>query len=187
MTAMTLDQIAKALVVDGKGILAADESSPTIKKRFDSIKIESTEENRRDYREMLFRAPDAGNYISGVILFDETIRQSASPTAQALVKPSGGRRHHSRHQGRHGGQAPGRPSRTRRSPKGSDGLRDQAGRTTAKLGARASPSGARVYRTDIGEEHAQRRLASPPTPMPWPATPPWRRKPALCRSSSPRC
>jgi fructose-bisphosphate aldolase class I len=69
---------AEALVAPGKGILAADESSGTIKKRFDSIGVESTEENRRDYREMLFRAPGAGNYISGVILYDETIRQHAA-------------------------------------------------------------------------------------------------------------
>ena len=69
---------AQALVAPGKGILAADESSGTIKKRFDSIGVESTEDNRRDYREMLFRAPGAGNYISGVILYDETLRQNAA-------------------------------------------------------------------------------------------------------------
>jgi fructose-bisphosphate aldolase, class I len=74
----SLSDTANALVVDGKGILAADESSPTIKKRFDSIGVESTEDNRRDYRAMLFTAPEAGRYISGVILFDETIRQSAA-------------------------------------------------------------------------------------------------------------
>ncbi|WP_340115187.1 class I fructose-bisphosphate aldolase [Pelagibius sp. 7325] len=89
MTASALADTAKALVADGKGILAADESSPTIKKRFDSIKIESTEENRRDYRDMLFTAPDAGKYISGVILYDETIRQKAAdgtPLVKKLVK-----------------------------------------------------------------------------------------------------
>ncbi len=87
----TLSDIAKALVVDGKGILAADESSPTIKKRFDSIGVESTEDNRRDYREMLFTSPEAGRYISGVILFDETIRQSASDgTPLVDVLTSGG-------------------------------------------------------------------------------------------------
>ncbi|HEY7440623.1 MAG TPA: class I fructose-bisphosphate aldolase [Acidimicrobiia bacterium] len=73
-----LHETAKALVAPGKGILAADESSGTIKKRFDSIDVESTEANRRDYREMLFRAPGAGDCISGVILFDETIRQKAA-------------------------------------------------------------------------------------------------------------
>jgi fructose-bisphosphate aldolase class I len=66
---------ARAMVAPGKGILAADESSPTIKKRFDSIQVESTEENRRSYRQMLFTTQGAEEYISGVILFDETIRQ----------------------------------------------------------------------------------------------------------------
>jgi fructose-bisphosphate aldolase, class I len=70
-----LARIAKAMVVKNKGILAADESTSTIKKRFDGIKIESTEEHRRAYREMLFTAPGAADYISGVILYDETIRQ----------------------------------------------------------------------------------------------------------------
>ncbi|MEP9349315.1 class I fructose-bisphosphate aldolase [Xanthobacter sp. KR7-225] len=73
-----LDTIAQKMVADGKGILAADESSSTIKKRFDAIGVESTEENRRDYRELLFRSSEAmKKYISGVILFDETIRQKA--------------------------------------------------------------------------------------------------------------
>ena len=75
----TLAEIAQGMVAEGKGILAADESSGTIKKRFDSINVESTEDNRRDYREMLFRTSDAmTNYVSGVILFDETLRQKAA-------------------------------------------------------------------------------------------------------------
>src|SRR4051812_33828736 len=73
-----LHETAKALVAEGKGILAADESDGTIKKRFDSIDVESTEDNRRAYRELLFTADGADEYISGVILFDETIRQSSS-------------------------------------------------------------------------------------------------------------
>jgi fructose-bisphosphate aldolase class I len=73
-----LNAIARALVAEGKGILAADESDGTIRKRFDSIGVESTEENRRSYRELLFTAPGAEEHISGVILFDETIRQQAS-------------------------------------------------------------------------------------------------------------
>ncbi|MGB2875849.1 MAG: class I fructose-bisphosphate aldolase [Gaiellaceae bacterium] len=73
-----LHETAKALVAEGKGILAADESDRTIKKRFDSIGVESTEEHRRAYRELLFTAPGIEEYISGVILFDETIRQSSS-------------------------------------------------------------------------------------------------------------
>src|SRR5438046_1790544 len=73
-----LHETAKALVAEGKGILAADESDSTIKKRFDSIGLESTEDNRRAYRELLFSTEGAEEFISGVILFDETIRQSAS-------------------------------------------------------------------------------------------------------------
>jgi len=72
----SLVDIANAMVQKGKGILAADESTPTCKKRFDSINIESTEENRNKYRNMLFTADGIENYISGVILFDETLRQS---------------------------------------------------------------------------------------------------------------
>ena len=78
MVGQDLASIALAMVAPGKGILAADESSPTIKKRFDSIGAESTEDTRRTYREMLFTTADMADYISGVILFDETIRQSCS-------------------------------------------------------------------------------------------------------------
>ncbi len=74
---MTLEEIATYIVSDGKGILAADESNPTCGKRFDSIGVESTEKNRRDYREMLFRSEGMNGNIGGVILFDETFRQSA--------------------------------------------------------------------------------------------------------------
>jgi fructose-bisphosphate aldolase, class I len=73
-----LNETARALVAPGKGILAADESSGTIKKRFDSIGVDSTEENRRSYRDLLFTTEGAGDHISGVILFDETIRQSSA-------------------------------------------------------------------------------------------------------------
>jgi fructose-bisphosphate aldolase class I len=69
---------ARQLVAPGRGILAADESTGTIKKRLDTIGVESTEENRRAYRDMLLTTPGLGEHISGVILFDETIRQSAS-------------------------------------------------------------------------------------------------------------
>jgi fructose-bisphosphate aldolase class I len=78
MNLTELNKVATAMVTPGKGILAADESSGTIKKRFDAIGVESTEDNRRDYREMLFRAKDAmSQSISGVILYDETIWQDA--------------------------------------------------------------------------------------------------------------
>lgn len=77
MNQQELESVARTLVAAGKGILAADESFPTIKKRFDSINLDSTEENRRSYRELLFTTPDIEKFISGVILFDETIRQAA--------------------------------------------------------------------------------------------------------------
>src|SRR5215470_20006792 len=84
-----LEKIARAMVAPHKGILAADESSPTIKKRFDSIRIESTEESRRAYRELLFTTPGVEQFVSGVILYDETIRQKAvdgTPFAQLLER-----------------------------------------------------------------------------------------------------
>ena len=73
-----LESIARSLVVPGKGILAADESAPTIEKRFQAIQLPSTEENRRAYRDLLFTTPGISGFISGVILYDETIRQSSS-------------------------------------------------------------------------------------------------------------
>ena len=72
-----LNRIANKMVAKGRGILAADESTGTIQKRFDKIGVENSETNRRDYRELMFRAADGMKYISGVILFDETIRQKA--------------------------------------------------------------------------------------------------------------
>ncbi len=99
-----LESIARQLVAPGKGILAADESSGTIKKRFDSIALESTEESRRAYRDLLFTTPGVEQYLSGVILYDETLRQKASdgrPFAQVLERardPPG-------HQGRRRRQA----------------------------------------------------------------------------------
>ena len=85
-----LEDIAIKMVAEGKGILAADESTGTIKKRFDGIGVENTENNRRDYREMMFRTDEAmKNYVSGVILFDETIRQKAkdgTPLVEIIAK-----------------------------------------------------------------------------------------------------
>ena len=78
MISKELETTARSLVAKGKGILAADESQPTIQKRFSALNIESTEENRRAYRETLFTAPGIEEFISGVILFDETIRQKAA-------------------------------------------------------------------------------------------------------------
>jgi fructose-bisphosphate aldolase class I len=78
MNLTELNKIAAAMVAPGRGILAADESSGTIKKRFDAIGVESTPVTRRDYREMLFRSAEMSKHISGVILYDETIRQTAN-------------------------------------------------------------------------------------------------------------
>jgi len=81
--------VAGALVADGKGILADDETVGTLTKRFEALKIVSTPESRRDYRELLFTTPDAANFISSVIMHDETIRQNASdgvPLSDLLVR-----------------------------------------------------------------------------------------------------
>src|SRR3990170_2910790 len=87
MNLAELKSVASAIVAKQKGVLAADERSPTIKKRFDSVKVEPTEENRRRYREILFTADGIERYIGGVILFDETLRQSTrdgTPFAKLL-------------------------------------------------------------------------------------------------------
>ena len=89
MNLSELNRVALAMVAKGKGILAADESGGTIKKRFDGIKLDSTEEHRRTYREMLFTAPGAAQAVSGVILYDETIHQKTSdgtPFPQYLAR-----------------------------------------------------------------------------------------------------
>jgi fructose-bisphosphate aldolase class I len=78
MSIADLEKIARKMVAPGKGILAADESSGTIKKRFDAIGVESTETSRRDYRELMFRTPAMKEFVSGVILYDETIWQDAA-------------------------------------------------------------------------------------------------------------
>ena len=90
MNLSELNKVAEAMVAPGRGILAADESTGTIKKRFDALGVESTADTRRDYREMLFRTKEAmGKYISGVILYDETIRQNAkdgTPLVKVIEK-----------------------------------------------------------------------------------------------------
>jgi fructose-bisphosphate aldolase, class I len=87
MASGDLERVASRLVAEGKGILAADETVPTLTRRFDALGIKSTEQSRRTYREMLFTSPGAAKFISGVIMYDETIRQSSSrgmPLAEAL-------------------------------------------------------------------------------------------------------
>ena len=136
-----LAEIAQKMVASGKGILAADESNGTITKRFDKIGIASTEESRRDYREMLFRASEAmSNYVSGVILYDETIRQKAKDgtTLVEVIKASGAL---PGHQGRHRRQAP-RPSARRDDHRGPRRPRASASRNTT-TSAPASPNGGR--------------------------------------------
>src|SRR6516225_1840792 len=88
MTSHALESVALTLVAGGKGILAADETVPTLTKRFDTLGIQSTEQSRRTYREMLFTCPGAAEYIGGAIMYDETIRQksaSGAPLAEALT------------------------------------------------------------------------------------------------------
>jgi len=86
-----LSRVAHQMVERGKGLLAADESTGTIKKRFDKIGVANTEENRRDYRELLFRCPEGMKHVSGVILYDETIRQKAKDGTPlvALIEKAG--------------------------------------------------------------------------------------------------
>jgi fructose-bisphosphate aldolase class I len=87
MAAHSLETVALALVAEGKGILAADETVPTLTKRFQTVGIQSTEQSRRTYRQMLFSCPDAAEFISGAIMYDETIRQKSSdgrPLAEVL-------------------------------------------------------------------------------------------------------
>src|SRR5215510_12502138 len=89
MTTVDLEKTAKALVADGKGILAADETPTTLTKRFEVLKIQSTPDSRRDYRDTFFTTPNIGQFISGVILQDETIHQKSStgtPLADVLAK-----------------------------------------------------------------------------------------------------
>src|SRR5262245_38266876 len=88
MTGHDLESVAQTLVAEGKGILAADETVPTLSRRFDALGIQSTEQSRRTYREMLFTSPGAAEFISGVIMYDETIRQKGSggaPLTEALA------------------------------------------------------------------------------------------------------
>ena len=88
MASQDLERVALTLVADRKGILAADETVPTLTRRFDTLGIKSTEQSRRTYREMLFTSPGAAEFISGAIMYDETIRQKSSrgtPLAEALA------------------------------------------------------------------------------------------------------
>ena len=157
MSLQAMIDVAQAIVAPGRGILAADESDSTIKKRFDSIGVESTFENRRDYREALFRTAGASEFISGIILFDETIRQAGAdgtPLVEVLTDQ---------------GVIPGIKVDKSTKPlagagdeliaEGLDGLRDRLPNTSS-LG-RSSPSGGPSSRSGTIFQAA---TASRPTP-----------------------
>ena len=180
MSTQDLAATARALAAPGKGILAADESSGTIEKRFDSIHVESTEENRRAYRELLFTTDGMGEFISGVILYDETLRQRSvdgTPFAEVLAAQ---------------GIIPGIKVDNGAKPlagfvgekitEGLDGLRDRLASTTNS--APGSPSGGRSSPLATG---SRRGAVSTPTPRRSPASPPCHRRSGSSRSSSPRC
>jgi hypothetical protein len=158
-----LGDIAARMVTQGKGILAADESSGTIKKRFDSIGLAATEDSRRDYRELLFRADEAmKKYISGVILYDETIRQKAkdgTPLVEVIAKT---------------GAVPGI-----KVDMGAKPLPFQPGETITE--------GLDGLRERLKEYYGLGARFATPTPTPSPATPPFVRRRRSSRSSSRRC
>jgi fructose-bisphosphate aldolase class I len=165
MTSGDLERVALTLVAEGKGILAADETVPTLTRRFDTLGIQSTEQSRRTYREMLFTSPGAAEFISGVIMYDETIRQKSSggaPLAEALTVQ---------------GMLPGIKVDTGAKPlagspgetvtEGLDGLRDRLGEYRG-MGARFAKWRAVIHVTDAlpssacvsANAHALARYAS---------------------------
>ena len=180
MSIEDLESVAQAMVAPGKGIMAIDESTGTIRKRFDAVGVEDSEEHRRAYREMLLTAPDLGDHISGAILYDETIRQSTAegvPFTKVM---------------REAGIIPGIKVDKGAKPlagfpgelvtEGLDGLRDRLAEYV-KLGAQFAK-----WRAVIGiDEDTPARPASRPTATRWRATPRCARRPAWCRWSSRRC
>ncbi len=180
MDTQTLISTARDLVTEGKGILAADESSGTIKRRLDSINVPSTEDNRRAYRELLFTTPGIEAFISGIILYDETLRQHAkdgTPFARLLeqrgimpgIKVDKGT-----------SALPGFPGET--ITEGLDGLRERLAEYRT-LGARFAKWRAVITLVRL----CQRRIALPPMRTPWHAMPLFRRKPGWYPSLSRRC
>ena len=173
-----LDATIAKIVEDGKGILAADESTPTITRRFTAVGIESTEDTRRAYRSLLFTTPGASEFLSGVILFEETLGQKAddgAPLPQVLAR---------------NGILPGI-----KVDKGTTALAGAAGDLITQgldglaerlktYKAPASPNGARSTRS---RSAIPRRSASPPTPKCWRAMRRSARSTDWCRSSSPKC
>ena len=173
-----LQDIAAAMMAPGKGLLAADESTGTIKKRFDTIGLESTADSRRDYREMLFRSDEAmKGCISGVILFDETLRQQARDGTQFvdLIRSSGAIPGIKVDAGAK--PMPGYPGET--VTEGLDGL-DGSSRSITNW-VRVSPSGAA---SSTSPTACRPGVRSRPMPMRWPAMRRCARPTASCRSSS---
>ena len=181
MIATQHESTARALVSSGRGILAADESHPTLGKRFAALGIENTEENRRAYRELLFTTPGVAEFISGVILFDETLRQKSR------------RRHAPPQLLAERGMIPGiKVDKGTKAlagaagelvTEGLDGLRERLAEYRG-LGARFAKWRAVIA---IGAGHPAPRAASTPTPTRSRATRRSARRPASSRSSSPRC
>ena len=175
-----LEATARALVAKGRGILAADESTGTIEKRLKGVGVESTEDNRRAWRQLLFTTQGIGDYISGVILFDETIRQRATD-GRLLVEVL-----------QENGVIPGIKVDKGAKPlagapgetvtEGLDGLRDRLVEYR-ELGARFTKWRGVIA---IGRAYPP-ATASGRTPMPWPGTLPFRRRQGWSPSWSPRC
>ena len=157
---------ARQLVAPGKGILAADESTGTIKKRFDQIGVGSTEDLRRRYRQMLFTTPGLGEHISGVILFDETIRQ-ATDDGVPFVKVLEARRFDPRDQGRHRGEATGavpgrdRDRGARRAARAARGVRGARGSLREVAGDDPDRGGDPDRLRDLGERARHGALRGP--------------------------
>jgi fructose-bisphosphate aldolase class I len=171
-----LNKTIADMVQPGKGILAADESAPTIAKRFAAIDVESTQEHRRSYRSLLFTAPGLGEFISGVILFEETLEQQAddgTPLPEVLARQ---------------GIVPGIKVDKGKGPLANapgdqitSALANDCG--TTRPWAHASRSGARSTRSvTTTRPHS----ASRPTPRCWRAMPPPARRRALCLLLNPR-
>src|SRR5690348_10789212 len=180
MSIEQLETVAQAMVAPGKGIIAIDESTGTIKKRFDSVGIPNTEENRRAYREMLLTSPGLGEHISGAILYDETIRQSTRdgvPFTRVM---------------REAGVIPGIKVDLGAKPlagfpgelvtEGLDGLRERLAEYV-KLGAEFAKWRAVIT---IGEDMPSSTCIDANSTR-WRATRRYARKPASCRWSSRKC
>ena len=134
-----MNETAQALVADGKGLLAADESTNTIKKRLDQVNVESTEATRRDYRHLLFTTPGVGRYISGVILYDETIRQDGPEGVPLIRQIEQARMIPGIKVDR--GAKPLAPSGTEKVTEGLDGLRERLADVPGDIGEAADFAG----------------------------------------------